>query len=133
MKHILLDILSTWAFTFFSIFIGFRLNSVEILFFSTFLLIYDFIRTLRWLAFLYDKIFKAKVTVKTKGFRYLTRERVYMLDISKKIYYSVLVFDDTRLKGKFVLVDNNCIFRNGEQIEVTYYKNSKVIETISVV
>ena len=56
-----------------------------------------------------------------------------MLDISKKFYYSVLIFDDATLKGKYVLMDNNCIFRNGEQIEVTYYKNSKVIETISKV
>lgn len=128
-KHIILDIISMWCFLIISIIVGLWVHSVEILVVTPLFLIWFSIRTFRWIVFLYDKIFKKTVTVHTKGYRFLTKERIYALDFSKKIHYSVVVFDDS-LKGKYILLDDNRLFKQGELLEITYYKNSKVIKSI---
>ena len=130
-KHIILDIIFSWGFCSFALAFGIWHNSIDLIIFDTILFVYIFIRTFRWLMFIYDKVFCKIITVETKGYRFALKERVYFFDLTKKLHYSVIMFDDIKLKGKYILLDDNTIFKHGELLEVTYYKNSKVIKTIS--
>ena len=132
-KHIILDIIFTWSFCSIALAVGIWDESIELIIFDTILFVYVFIRTFRWLMFIYDKVFSKIITVETKGYRFSSKERVYTLDLMKKLHYSVIVFDDSKLKGKFILLDNNTVFKHGELLEITYYKNSKVIKSITKV
>ena len=132
-KHIILDIIFTWSFCSIALVVGIWDASIELIIFDTILFVYVFIRTFRWLMFIYDKVFSKIITVETKGYRFSSKERVYTLDFTKKLHYSVIMFDDSKLKGKFILLDNNTVFKHGELLEITYYKNSKVIKSITKV
>ena len=46
-----------------------------------------------------------------------------------KLRYSELRFYDPKLKGRFTHFGDD-IFRSGDLLEMTYYKNSKVIKSI---
>ena len=130
-KHIILDIIFSWSFCSFALAFGIWHNSIDLIIFDTIIFVCTFIRTFRWLIFIYDKVFGKIITVETKGYRFASKERVYAFDLKKKLHYSVISFDDSKLKGKYILLDDNTIFKHGELLEVTYYKNSKVIKTIS--
>ena len=130
-KHIILDIIFSWSFCSFALAFGIWQNSIDLIIFDTIIFVWIFLRTFRWLMFIYDKVFGKIITVETKGYRFASKERVYAFDLSKKLHYSVISFDDCKLKGKYILLDDNTIFKHGELLEVTYYKNSKVIKTIS--
>ena len=132
-KHIILDIIFSWSFFLVALAVGIWDASIELIIFDTILFVYVFIRTFRWLMFIYDKVFSKIITVETKGYRFSSKERVYTLDLTKKLHYSVIMFDDSKLKGKYILLDDNTIFKHGELLEVTYYKNSKVIKSITKV
>ena len=55
------------------------------------------------------------------------------MHVSPKLFYSEIFFDDPKLKGKFILLEDNFALKHGELLEVTYYKNSKVVEKISTI
>ena len=130
-KHIILDIIFSWSFFLVVVAFGIWQGLIEFIILGTILFAYVFMRAFRWFAFVYDKVFDKILSVKTKGYRFSSKERVYFFDLTKKLHYSVIMFDDSKLKGKYILLDDNTIFKHGELLEVTYYKNSKVIKTIS--
>ena len=130
-KHIILDSVFSWSFCLVALVFGIWQGLIEFIILGTILFAYVFMRTFRWFAFVYDKVFDKILSVKTKGYRFSFKERVYFFDLTKKLHYSVIMFDDSKLKGKYILLDDNTIFKHGELLEVTYYKNSKVIKTIS--
>lgn len=129
-KHIILDSVFSWSFCLVALAFGIWQGLIEFIILGTILFAYVFMRTFRWFAFVYDKVFDKILSVKTKGYRFSSMERVYAFDLTKKLHYSVISFDDSKLKGKYILLDDNTIFKHGELLEVTYYKNSKVIKTI---
>lgn len=130
-KHIILDNVSMWCFSLLALAFGIWQGWIELLIFTALLSVYFFARSFRWLMFLFDKVLGRTITVKTKGYRFALKERVYMLDLTKKLCYSEILFDDSNLKGKFVLLDDNATFKHGDLLEITYYKNSKVIKSIT--
>ena len=132
-KHILLDNIFNWCLSLCAFAFGIWQNSIDIIIFNTVLSIGFFVRSFRWLMYCYDKIFKRKVTIKTKGYRFFKREPIYMMHVSPKLFYSEIFFDDPKLNGKFILLEDNFALKHGDLLEVTYYKNSKVIETISTI
>ena len=133
MHHIILDNISMWSFSFLAFAFGIWQDDIDLLIFNGVLSIGFFLRSLRWLLFIYDKSLGKTISIKTKGYRFSAKERAYFFDFAKKICYSVITFDDPKLKGKYVLLDSDRTFKNGELLEITYYKNSKVIKSISKV
>lgn len=131
MYHIILDNISMWCFSLLAFAFGIWQDDIDLLIFNGILSIGFFLRSFRWLLFIYDNTMGKTITIKTKGYRFSAKERVYFFDFAKKICYSVIMFDDPHLKGKYVLLDDYGTFNNGELLEITYYKNSKVIKSIS--
>ena len=132
-KHILLDNIFNWCFSLCVFAFGIWINNIDIVIFNSMLSIGFFVRSFRWLLYCYDKIFKRKVTIATKGYRSFKRAPIYMMLDSTKLYYSEIFFDDSKLNGRFILLEDNFELKHGELIEMTYYKNSKVIETIATI
>ena len=120
-----------WSFSFFAFVYAIWQNDFSFAILAVVVSIVFFSRSFRWLMFIYDKILCKTITIKTKGYRFSANERVYFFDFAKRICYSVIMFDDPQLKSKYVLLDSDRIFINGELLEITYYKNSKVIKSIS--
>jgi hypothetical protein len=70
------------------------------------------------------------ISITTKGYRFALRQPVdIFLDIFN-ICYSEILFDDVRLKGKYVFFDSS-VFQHGERLEIVYYPRSKYIKSIN--
>ena len=130
MKHIIFDILSIWTVSAIAFFAGFWYEQPMFWFWDLLLSIYFLGRTSRWILYLYDKAFNKLCTVKTKSYRYLSKMPYYFFATKyAKLRYSELRFYDPKLKGRFIHFEND-VFRSGDLLEMTYYKNSKVIKSI---
>ena len=126
--HIILDIVSMWTPSALGFFMWY--DNPVFWFWGTLLSIYFLGRTSRWILYLYDKAFNKLHTVRTKSYRDLSRMPYYFFaPKDAKLRYSELRFYDPKLKGRFVHFEND-IFRSGDLLEMTYYKNSKVIKSI---
>ena len=128
--HIILDIVSMWTLSLLGVLLGVWSNNLAFWFWDALLSIYFLGRTSRWILYLYDKAFNKLYTVKTKSYRYSSRMPYYFLaSKNAKLRYSELRFDDPKLKGRFIHFGDD-VFRSGDLLEMTYYKNSKVIKSI---
>ena len=126
--HIIVDIVTMWTFVVLAIYLGIAVSKIYI-FFAFPLVIWFFVRTLKWLRIAFDVFFSTPLTISTKGFRFSYRDRIYALDITKTLFYSVVMFDDAKLKGKYVYLET-AMFCHGEILEITYYPKSKYIKSI---
>ena len=128
--HVILDIIMIWTFSVVIFFAGFWYDQPLYWVVDLPLSIYFLGRTSRWILYLYDRTFNKLCTVRTKSYRFFNRMPYYFF-ASKyaKLRYSELRFYDPKLKGRFVHFEND-IFRSGDLLEMTYYKNSKVIKSI---
>ena len=66
----------------------------------------------------------------TKGYVFRGRYRIYELDITKKICYSVIQFSDPHLKGEYIDLSDER-HRQGDTLEVVFYRRSRVIKHIT--
>ena len=126
--HIILDIVSMWTTSV----LGFLMwyDNPVFWFWDALLSIYFLGRTSRWILYLYDRTFNKLCTVRTKSYRYLLRTPYYFFATKyAKLLYSELRFYDPKLKGRFIHFEDD-VFRSGDLLEMTYYKNSKVIKSI---
>ena len=132
LKHIALELVFTWLFLALVFAFAIQQKSIDICIFATVFAVGHFIqRTFRWILFTYDKIFDKTVTLKTKGYSRCMREPIYYYFTEKyKRFYSIVQFDDPSLKGRFVYLEDDFSLKHGELLEVTYYKNSKVIKSV---
>ena len=87
-------------------------------------------RIFRWVLFLMDSRKNITQTIVTKSYVYNGRYGIYELDITKKIHYSIIKFNDPSLKGEYIDL-NDDIYRNGDTLEIVFYKRSKVIKSIT--
>ena len=131
--HIIIDIIINWLLVIFGTIAG--------LYFSIFYIIYSIplyiwfsLRTLKWIRVLVDVIFSRPQKLITKLYRCSYKERVYALDLSKKIQYSVLLFNDNRLKGRYIfLKDFEYKLKPSGAFVVNYYPKSKFIISIETI
>ena len=87
-------------------------------------------RIFRWILFWIDSRKEDTQTVITKGYVFRGRYRIYELDITKKIYYSVIQFNDPRLKGEYIDLSDER-HRQGDTLEIVFYRRSRVIKHIT--
>ena len=128
--HIILDIVSMWTLSLLGVLLGVWSNNLAFWFWDALLSIYFLGRTSRWILYLYDKTFNKLCTVRTKSYRFLSRIPYYFFATKyAKLRYSELRFYDPKLKGRFIHFEDD-VFRSGDLLEMTYYKNSKVIKSI---
>lgn len=80
-----------------------------------------------WLPIAFAVRFSKPKTITTKGYR-----SAYRMPVSPrktKHHYSVILFDDPNLKGKYYSLDE-ALFRHGEELEIIYYPRSRYICSI---
>jgi hypothetical protein len=131
LKHIILDLVVVLTVSLFGFAFAIWQNLIGVYIFGGIYAAIFFIRALRWILFLYDRIFDKTVTQKTKGYSSFTRVPIYFhIKRSHIHYYSEISFDDPTLKGKYVYLEDDFSLKHGQLLEVTYYKNSKVIKSI---
>lgn len=130
LKHIVIDLALVWLFLILSFAFAIWQKIISICIFGAIIVVWYFIKTLRWILFAYDKLFDKTVVVETKGYRFFKREPIYFFSDRSKWHYSEIVFDDPMLKGKYILLEDVFFMKHGELLEVTYYKSSKVIKSI---
>ena len=129
-KHIVFDILTMWLLVFGGICIGLcDWGHIDFLIWTPLLIPWYAIRTWRWLLLAIDHMFKRTTQAETNGHISLYRERIYALDVTKKISYSVITFNDPKMKGKFIYLSNR-ILPKVDRVKVVFYTKSKVIKSI---
>ena len=75
-------------------------------------------------------MFSKPQTMLTKGYRLMYREKAAAIFRDKKSpSYSVVLFNDNRLLGKYIYLDT-CHFETGVELEILYYPRSKYIVSI---
>lgn len=128
--HIILDVVSMWALSALGFLGGVWFNNLAFWFWDALLSIYFLGRTSRWILYLYDKVFNKLCTVRTKSYDSSYSHPICFLAKSKsKLRYSEVRFNDPKLKGRFFSFEID-VFKGGDLLEMTYYKNSKVIKSI---
>ena len=128
-KHIILDVVSMWIFLFMGILLAIFVTPLAWIF-DIFFAIDFWKRTSIWVLFWIDSRKEDTQTVITKGYVFRGRYRIYELDITKKIYYSVIQFNDPRLKGEYIDLSDER-HRQGDTLEVVFYRRSRVIKHIT--
>ena len=123
-SHIILDVLSMWTLIIVSLYVAVKWDVYMIFVYLPILTVWFAYRTFKWALLLYDFIFSKPKTFITKGYRYAVRDRIYVLDLSKKIHYSKVYFDDQKIKC--LLFFSSDVFQHGEALKVTYYPKSKL-------
>ena len=126
--HIVLDLVIGWGLIAVGIYFGVTASILYIVY-EIPLIIWYGIRAFMWLRILFDVFISKTETILTKGYRYSYRERVYPLIPKSRPRYSVILFDDVRLKGKYIYLDE-ALFSGGVELEVIYYPRSKYIKEI---
>lgn len=127
--HIILDVVSMWIFWLFVVWLAIFVTPLAWIFVVWFAI--DFgKRTSVWLLFWIDSRKDDTQTVITKDYVFRGRYRIYELDITKKICYSVIQFNDPRLKGEYVDLSDER-HRQGDTLEVVFYRRSRVIKSIT--
>ena len=71
-KHIILDSIFSWSFCLVAVAFGIWQGLIQFIILGTILFAYVFMRTFRWFAFVYDKVFDKILSVKTVIFKYKT-------------------------------------------------------------
>ena len=137
--HILLNLVIEWVLVCLAVIFGFLFNILYIVFILP-VFISCSIETFFWGRVAFCVAFNKPQTIITKGFRYTSREFIYSTVIKPTYYrgvfffkhYSKILFDDKRLKGKYVYLDT-AFFHHGESIKLTYYPRAKYIISIEKV
>ena len=128
-KHIILDVVSMWIFLFMGILLAIFVTPLAWIF-DIFFAIDFWKRTSIWVLFWIESRKDDTQTVITKGYVFRGRYRIYDLDITKKIYYSVIQFNDSRLPGEYIDLSDE-MHRQGDTLEVVFYRRSRVIKHIT--
>ena len=128
-KHIILDMVSMWIFWLLTVLLAIFVTPVAWVFVFWFGIEFGK-RTAIWVFFLIDSRKDDKQTVVTKGYVFRGRYRIYELDITKKLCYSVIQFNDSRLPGDYIDLSDER-HRNGDSLEVVFYRRSRVIKSIT--
>lgn len=120
------DLLGTWILIIGGIYLGF-VSSFMFHVGASIVLVWYIVRTSRWIRILFDKIFSKPQVIRTKQIRDVLRNRAAPI-VNSKISpsYSVVRFNDKRLPGEYIYLDE-CHCRTGEEVEVVYYSRSKYI------
>ena len=126
--HIILDLIVGWALICGGIYFGLTWSFL-LLIYTIPLVCWYSARTFIWIRMAIDVLFSTPISITTKGYRFALRQRVYPLLLKSTFHYSEILFDDVRLKGKYVFFDNS-VFRHGEKLEIVYYPRSKYIKSI---
>ena len=123
------DLIVVWITLFIVLYLGF-VSTVMFHFWGAFILIWYIVRTFKWLRILFDKMFSKPQTMLTKGYRLMYREKAAAIFRDKKSpSYSVVLFNDNRLLGKYIYLDT-FHFEAGVELEILYYPRSKYIVSI---
>ena len=120
------DLLGTWILIIGGIYLGF-VSSFMFHVGASIVLVWYIVRTSRWIRILFDKIFSKPQVIRTKQIRDVLRNRAAPI-VNSKISpsYSVVRFNDKRLPGEYIYLDE-CHCSTGEKVEVVYYSRSKYI------
>ena len=127
-RYILFDLIIGWALISAGVILG-LLSSIFYLIFTVPLLVWYGITTFKWIkVFLTVKFSKPKKVV-TKGFHCAYRDRCGILLFANSCY-SVLTFNDSGLKGKYIFLGD--MFGSNNEVTVTYYPSCKYIQSIDL-
>ena len=130
--YLVVDLIGTWILIIGGIYLGF-VYSFMFHVWAPIILAWYIVRTSRWIRILFNKIFSKPQVIRTKQIRYALRDpaaQIVNLEISPS--YSVVRFNDKRLPGEYIYLDE-CHYRTGEEVEVIYYPRSKYITKITKV
>ena len=126
--HIVLDLAIVWGLIFVGIYLGVVRNFLFLVAIFPLFVWYG-VRTLHWLIIAFSVFFLKPDIIETKSCRFAYRERVYQLIPASVLHYSIFLFNDTAIKGKYIFMGDS-IFRHGEKLEITYYPKAKYIKCI---
>ena len=126
--HIVLDMLIMITFLSVVVYIG-TISSVLYLVFSLPLALFYFCKIVYWIFVLADVLFSKPIKITTKSYRYSYREKIYFYLPQSRYFYSIVLFDDIRMRGKYVYFGYPT-FHHGEMLTIIYYPKSKYIKSI---
>ena len=128
--YLVADIIVVWITLLITLYLGFVFTVVFHLG-GAFILIWYIVRTLKWLRILFDKMFSKPQVIHTKEYRLAYRAKAAQLFRNEKSpSYSIVLFNDNRLPGKYICFDV-CDFNPGIELEILYYPQSKYIIKIT--
>ena len=127
--YLVADLIVVWITLLIALYLGFVVT-IMFHFWGVFILIWYIVRTFKWLRILFDKMFSKTHVLHTKKYRLAYRDKASQIFRNEKSpSYSIVLFNDSRLPGKYIYFDV-CDFKPGEELTVIYYPRSKYIISI---